>query len=203
MVLDLKEVLEDSSLDVLCPTKRDVAQIMSKSYDPMGLITPVTIKMKLFCQSIRKRKMGWDEVLHETSRKIWRNLLKSLKEAEPIRVPRCYVFGVAGQVRSTSLQGFCDTSVNAYAAVVYLKMETEDETYLKFVISKTRVAPLVDQIIPRLELLSALILARLICHIQSVLEGFVPISHVRCWSDSEVALYWIRGEDREWKQFVL
>ena len=68
--------------------------------------------------------------------------------------------------------------------------------------SKTRVAPLVEQTIPRLEKLSALILARLISHVQSVLEEFIPISHIRCWCDSEVALYWIRGEDREWKQFV-
>ena len=34
------------------------------------------------------------------------------------------------------------------------------------------------------------------------MEEIIRISHVRCWSDSEVALYWIRGEDREWKQFV-
>ncbi|XP_067023137.1 uncharacterized protein [Acropora muricata] len=168
----------------------------------MGFITPVTVKMKLLCQSLCKKKMGWDEVLDETSRKIWRNLLKSLKEAEPIRVPGCYFFGVAGRVRSTSPQGFCDASVNAYAAVVYLKIEAVDETYLKFVMSKTRVAPLVEQTIPRLELLSALILVRLISHIRSVLEEFIPISHVTCRSDSEVALYWIRGEDREWKQFV-
>ena len=196
LVLDLKEVLEDSSLDALRPTKCDVARITSKIYDP------VTVKMKLLCQSLCRKKMGLDEVLDETSRKIWRNLLKSLKEAEPIRVPRCYFFGVAGRVRSTSPQGFSDASVNAYAAVVYLKIETVDETYLKFVMSKTRVALLVEQTIPRLELLSALILARLISHIRSVLEEFIPISHVTCWSDSEVALYWIRGEDREWKQFV-
>ena len=83
LVLDLKEVLEDSSLDDLRPTKRDVARITSKIYDPMGFITPVTVKMKLLCQSLCKKKIEWDEVLDETSRKIWRNLLKSLKEAEP------------------------------------------------------------------------------------------------------------------------
>ena len=49
LVLDLKEVLEDSSLDDLRPTKRDVARITSKNYDPMGFITPVTVKMKLLC----------------------------------------------------------------------------------------------------------------------------------------------------------
>ena len=52
LVLDLKEVLEDSSLDDLRPTKRDVARITSKNYDPMGFITPVTVKMKLLCQSL-------------------------------------------------------------------------------------------------------------------------------------------------------
>lgn len=86
-VLDLKEVLEDSSLDDLSPTKRDIARITSKIYDPMGFITPVTVKMKLFCQSLCKRKLGWSKVLDETSRGIWRNLLKSLKEAEQVKVP--------------------------------------------------------------------------------------------------------------------
>ena len=72
---------------------------------------------------------------------------------------------------------------------MYLQIDTADGTYLKFLTSKTRVARLVEQTIPRLELLSALILARLISHIQSVLEEFIPISHVRCWFDSEVALF--------------
>ena len=124
--------------------------------------------------------MGWDEVLDLMSRKIWRILLKSLKDAESIRVPRCYFFGVAEQVQSTSLQCFCDASVYTYAAVVYFKIATVDETYLKLVTSKTRIAPLVEQTIPRLEKLSALISARLSSHIRSVLKEFIPISHVRC-----------------------
>ena len=48
-------------------------------------------------------------------------------------------------------------------AVVYLEPETESEVYVDFVISKTRVSPLKVQTIPRLELLSAVLLARLIC----------------------------------------
>lgn len=110
--------------------------------------------------------------------------------------------GVAGQVVSVSSQGVCDTSVRGYAAVVYLRIEIPEGTYLRFVTSKTRVAPLVEQTIPRLELLSALILARLVSHVRSALESFIPISHVRCRSDSEVTLHWIRGEDHKWKQFV-
>ena len=81
LVLDMKEVIGDSSPDDLSPTKRDVARITSSIHGPIGLITPVTVKMKLCCQRFCKRKMGWDKALDETSRKIWRNLLKSLKEA--------------------------------------------------------------------------------------------------------------------------
>ena len=202
MVLDLTDVVEDSSLEELKPTKRDVARITSKIYDPVGFVTPVTVKMKLFCQSLCKKKMGWDEALDETSRRIWDNLLKSLKEAEPIRCLDASSLVSQDRCCQQVYRASCDASVNAYAAVVYLRIETAEETYLKFVTSKTRVAPLVEQTIPRLELLSALILARLISHIRSVLEGFIPISHVRCWSDSEVALHWIRGGNREWKQFV-
>ncbi len=81
-------------------------------------------------------------------------------------------------------------------------LETKEGVQLSLVASKTRVAPLVKQTIPRLELLSALILARLITHVKDALKGFIEITSIRCWSYLEVALYWICGETREWKQFV-
>lgn len=67
LVLDLKGVLEDGSLvlEDLSATKRNVARVRLKIYDPIGYITPVTVKMKLFCQTLSKKKIGWDEVLDE------------------------------------------------------------------------------------------------------------------------------------------
>lgn len=101
---------------------------MSKIYDPVVFVTPVTVRMKLFCQSLCKKKMGWVEILDESSRMSWSSLLKDLKDAEQIRVPRCFFSGVAGQMMSMSLQGFCDASVTAYAAVVYSRIETPEGT---------------------------------------------------------------------------
>ena len=49
-----------------------------------------------------------------------------------------------------------------YGAVVFLCMVTMCASYVRFVSSKTRVAPLSEQTIPRLELLSAVVLSRLI-----------------------------------------
>ena len=56
--------------------------------------------------------------------------------------------------------------------------------------------------IPRLELLAALILTRLITRVRSVLADFVQVSYTKCWSVSKVASLWIWGERVDWKQFV-
>ena len=53
-----------------------------------------------------------------------------------------------------------------------------------------------------MELLAAVILARLVTAVEGALKCEVPIKKITCWSDSEVALCWIRGIDKEWKQFV-
>ena len=85
---------------------------------------------------------------------------------------------------------------------MYLQVQTTSQVYTKFVASKTRVAPLSNEKIPRLELLAAVILAGLISAVKVALECEVPIKKITCWSDSEVALCWIKGVDKEWKQFV-
>lgn len=68
---------------------------------------------------------------------------------------------------------------------------------VRLVTSKTRVAPLKRQTIPRLELLGALILARLINSLD-LTEGNVKTFY---WTDSTTALCWIRNE-KPWKQYV-
>ena len=67
--------------------------------------------------------------------------------------------------------------------------------------SKTRVAPLKSPTIPRLELMSARILAVLMNTVKNALQSQVNIDKVRLWLDSKTALYWIQNKN-EWKQFV-
>ena len=69
-------------------------------------------------------------------------------------------------------------------------------------VSKTRVAPLQPQTIPRLELLLAFLLAKLIVSVSSSLKPVLPQLEVKCYTDSQVALYWICGISKEWKPFV-
>ena len=63
-------------------------------------------------------------------------------------------------------------------------------------------APLSQLTIPRLELLSGLILSRLITTVEEALKPLVAIEKIYCWTDSTTALHWIIGTNKEWKTFV-
>ena len=141
----------------------------------------------------------WDEPLPETRVAEWNAITEDLQNCK-VSVPRCYHPDPAA---TWSLHGFCDASTKAYAAVVYLVKRNGDGIHTRFVAAKTRVAPLKEVSIPRLELLAAVILARLITTVRLALEGQLKIDDMVCWSDSLVALYWITNPGhKEWKQFV-
>jgi len=53
-----------------------------------------------------------------------------------------------------------------------------------------------------LELLSALLLSRLIVSVIQALEDELQLSEPHCFTDSTVALFWIQGVEKIWKAFV-
>ena len=63
-------------------------------------------------------------------------------------------------------------------------------------------APLKPITVPRLELLSALHLARLMSNVTGSLSERLSLGKPRCFTDSQVALFWIRGVEKDWKPFV-
>ena len=99
------------------------------------------------------------------------------------------------------MHGFGDASERGYGAVVYLRIPCGDGTHeVSLVTSRARVAPLKRVTLPRLELLGALMTARLVVFVQQALK----LSEVvyRCWTDSMVALGWVQGDPSRWKPFI-
>ena len=86
--------------------------------------------------------------------------------------------------------------------MAYLRIGGEHTAQVEFLASKTRVAPTKAMTIPRLELLSALLLAKLCHSIEMALKPVLQLEETICYTDSKVSLYWIAGVDEEWKQFV-
>ena len=146
--------------------------------------------------------MDWDSPLPDYLAKEWKELVSILSGGVLINIPRSYFSDDKENPASITLCGLCDASKHAYAAVVYLKTRNNAGTSVKFVVSKTRVAPLQTQSIPRLELLSAFLLSKLIVSVSNSLKANLPNLSIQCYTDSLVTLYWIRGTHKEWKVFV-
>lgn len=148
--------------EVLEPTKRNVISVVRRFYDPIGFLAPVILRFKLLFQRLCVNKMDWDQPLTNSLLDEWNVLVHDLQAERQISIPRCYLHDIEGSPISISLCGFCDASMKAYAAVVYLRTEAVCGIRVQFIVSKTRVTPTQELTIPRLELLSALLLARLI-----------------------------------------
>ena len=61
------------------PTKRNIISLVSKIFDPLGILSPVIIPFKVFFQELCQSKVTWDEVLGEDLQKKWKDLLNGLK----------------------------------------------------------------------------------------------------------------------------
>ena len=138
-------------------------------------------------------KLDWDQPLSADLLGRWNSLKANLEAGQSISIPRCYFDGVSEDIISCTLCGFYDASLKAYAGLVYLLIETESGFLVQFVAAKTRVSPLKEQTIPRLELLSALLLSRLLTSVTESLGDELQLLLPRCFTDSTVALYWIKG----------
>ncbi|GFW88895.1 integrase catalytic domain-containing protein [Trichonephila clavipes] len=98
------------------------------------------------------------------------------------------------------IHGFSDASKRAYAAV-YIKCFNESgQSQTRLLCSKSRVAPLKTLTIPRLELSAALLLSRLVKKVVPILQ--LPIHKIWMWTDSTIALAWIKTEPHKLKTFV-
>ena len=167
LIVDFTDLASEALTTVA--TKRGVVKIASRLYDPMGLAAPVTVRLKILFQELCQEGLDWDEPLPTTLLAKWQAQVDSLQQASMIRVPR-YYFSSESPTGFFSLQGFCDASKVAYAAVVYLLVKSTEVCYTRLVACKTRVAPTHAQTIPCLELLSAVLLSKLMASVSSALS---------------------------------
>ena len=182
-------------------TKRAILSSLAKLFNPLGLVSPVMISAKILFQELCLENVGWDDELPTEKREKWDQWSKELHEIGKIVVPRCLYNRGTGKVMRCTLHGFGDASLKGYSAVIYLVYETESGTRSQLVCAKTRVAPLKQLSIPRLELMSARILAMLMNAVYVALSSQVRIEEKFYWLDSKTALFWINNK-KEWKQFV-
>ncbi|GBL81080.1 hypothetical protein AVEN_83152-1 [Araneus ventricosus] len=99
------------------------------------------------------------------------------------------------------MNGYCDGSSKAYSAVVYLRIIPCKRDAGKVLVAKTWVNPIESVTLPRIEMCSALLLARLSASILETLP--IQIKGVYLWSDSQIVLSWIHLPPKKGNHFAI
>ena len=180
---------------------RTVLSVAAHVYDLLGLISPVTIAVRILMQSIWMLRLKWDEEVPAHIKQEFWSWVDQLHRLSDIKVPRWYESGLEGEPTSIQLHVFCDASTRAYGAVGYLRTEdSQGRVAISLVSSRARVATLKGTTLPRLELLGAHLAITLAKVIKTAMQ--TPMLTTFYWIDSQVSLAWIKGDPGRWKQYV-
>ncbi|XP_048587404.1 uncharacterized protein LOC125570185 [Nematostella vectensis] len=193
LTLACKELLAPDDTLV---TKREILRESSKIYDPLGLITPISIRAKILIQDLWKLNVDWDEPLNGEIRTRWLSIAQEIRQSTNLTIPRCYLSNRSAN-ETTQVHVFVDDSPKAYGAVAYIRQANQSS----FVMAKSRVAPVKELSLPRLELMAALAGANLAEYLLNSLQKNFPDLQAFFWSDSQIVLNWLHS-NKQLQQFV-
>ncbi|XP_052699402.1 uncharacterized protein LOC128176925 [Crassostrea angulata] len=162
-------------------TKREVLRETSKVFDPLELLSPISVKAKIFMQELWKANLKWDEKLPKSMQTTWREISSEICDAKDIKINRNNSSSIDS--RCDSLHVFSDASQQAYGACVYLLSKNK----ITLLMAKNRVTPIKQITLLRLELMGALIGARLGKHVKEI----TGVNKIYFWCDSQIVLHWI------------
>ena len=114
-------------------SKRNTRALISNLFDPLGLLSPLSIRGRIFMQALWKLKLNWDELLSEEYIKALPDILREFQHSSEFTFPCRIIFEVS------ELHVFVDASSKAFGAVAYVvDTNTRNSNIL---VSKARVAP--------------------------------------------------------------
>ena len=182
-------------------TRRGILSVVGSIYDPLGFLTPFALPAKMIMQELCRRKLGWDEAIPGVFSQQWTDWLADLKQMAEFKVDRCIKPKNFGQITHSQLHHFSDASESGYGTVSYLRLENGNgEVHVSFMMGKSRVAPLKQMTIPRMELAAAVLAVRVDKMLRKELQ--LPLDKSMFWTDSTTVLKYISNENKRFQTFV-
>jgi hypothetical protein len=190
------------------PTKRDQCSTIARIFDILGLISHCIIRGRILLQRSWKKQLKWDDEISNEDHAEWLKWLNDLEKVSLLKIPRLrFDSHNISDASSLELHTFCDAGKEAFAAVSYLVAKINNYRYVSFVMSKAKVAPIKIKTkteiseMPRLELLAALIAARLA---KTILDSHKDFKiETFFWSDSEIVLNWLKNDNIKLPKFAV
>ena len=183
-------------------SKRSCLKLLAQLWDPIGLVSPVTIKFRIDLQGLWSSGYSWDDILPESIQQTWLENVQSINDLLSFQFDR--KLKPSNAVGVPQIHGFSDGGEHAYGAVIFLRWKLAGGNYHCVpVMIKAFVAPPKKKSIRRLELLGCLSLARMYITCVKALEFTKAQDWERFfWIDSSTVLSWIRTPPREFRPFV-
>lgn len=178
-------------------TKRRILSKIARLYDPNGYLGPIIMTGKMIMQDLWKDNLDWDEKISGPIQRKWKTFNEDLQNIRDISINR-WIGLTKGQ--KMQLHGFCDASEKGYGAVVYSRVQENQQYRMEIIASKSRVAPLKVNTIPRLELCAASLLVNLMKVVITTLRDIT--GQVFCWTDSQIVLHWLTKPSTTLKTYV-
>ncbi|XP_065222567.1 uncharacterized protein LOC135847089 [Planococcus citri] len=181
-------------------TRCSALSCISRIFDPIGLLAPLTVGGKLLIQELWSEQIQWDDAVEPEFQIRFEGFLKDAASAAAIEFERYLGTGDYKQGHF-ELHGFGDASRQAYAACIYIKGTYDGKTVTRLLVSKTRLAPKTSpRTIPQLELCAADLLVQLLKGVTTELN--YPISKCFVYTDSSIVISYLAKPAGHWKPFV-
>ena len=147
-------------------TRRILLGIVNSCYDPLGLLSPITIQLKIELRNLYNKELnlGWDDPIPRHLKENWIRILQLLKNAKKVRFRRCIRSKTA--VGEPELMMSNDGSTMCTTAHIRWKLESDGYECALWA-AKCRVTPLLRTSVPRVEMQSAVMRVRLSNSIQT------------------------------------
>ena len=195
----MNSVNEIQHVKKLKMTKRTLLSEIAKIYDPVGFAAAFIVRLKIGLQKLWQIGIDWDDEIPQELQSDWIQLFKEMKNLNNISFKRPLL--TTDATERPSLYIFSDASQEAFGACAYIRQKTNDGRFdVRFITAKSRVAPLRQLTIPRLELQAAVLASRLAKTIQ--VESRINFNGITFFTDSMITLGWIQSHSRNFKPFV-
>ena len=171
-------------IEHVLPTKRGVLSKLAKVYDPLGLVSPVTLEGKVIFRDVCDEKQAWDAKLTGPLLQRWQKWEESLPLE--VSVPRS-ITSFQEPLQDIKLHSFGDGSKLGVGTAVYAVVKQASGTTQRLVAAKARLAK-ESLSIPCLELVAGHMATILLTNVREAMEG-LPFSNVYGWLDSTVPLH--------------
>ncbi|GFW29617.1 reverse transcriptase domain-containing protein [Trichonephila clavipes] len=135
----------------------------------LGSCHPTQLRLKCLLQELWLRKLSWDDELPPDIHAVWSQWWLELPFLSELKIPR-KILDSSGDSSEVQIHTFSDASQRAYGAAAFLRVKHKDRVSVDLVTSKSRVAPLKRLSLPRLELMGALLAARLAKEVKKILD---------------------------------